>query len=338
MSDAVAALPLGARVVVRARIAPGRGGDPAGPSMTDAVGTLVSVDEVALVVDTVRGAVTIERDRVVAAKVVPPRPSRRGAPHRALSTDDLQRIMVDGWAPSEREPLGDWLLRAAGGFTRRANSVMTSGDPGLPLSDAVDVVERWYAGRGLPPVASLAGPHGFRTGDDPLGDLLLRRGYAPQVRALVMTAASATLGARAGSDPTPRVSLSERLDPQWLSAYEQQRALVPGATEAVLSGSPRQVFASVAAPGGGVVAIARLSVAHGWGGLSCLWVDPDHRRRGLAQALTGALGAQARTLGARSVWLQVEEDNAAALALYGALGFGIHHAYEYLVRVSVRGR
>lgn len=92
--DPVEGLPVGARVVVRSRLAEPAGG----PSLTDAVGTLVSVDTRSLVVDTRQGPVTIERSRVVAAKVVPPRPSRRGAPHLALSVEDLQRVMVEGWA------------------------------------------------------------------------------------------------------------------------------------------------------------------------------------------------------------------------------------------------
>ncbi len=86
MSDPVAALPLGARVVVRARLSAQPVADLGGPSMTDAVGTLVAVDATSLVVETSRGRVTIERERVVAAKVVPPkRPvaGRRTSPCRS---------------------------------------------------------------------------------------------------------------------------------------------------------------------------------------------------------------------------------------------------------------
>ena len=50
----------------------------------------------------------------------------------------------------ESERLGDWELRAASGFTRRANSVLPLGDPRLPLDEALDAVRRWYGDRGLP--------------------------------------------------------------------------------------------------------------------------------------------------------------------------------------------
>ncbi|MCR5878040.1 GNAT family N-acetyltransferase [Phenylobacterium sp. J367] len=59
-------------------------------------------------------------------------------------------------------------------------------------------------------------------------------------------------------------------------------------------------------------------------------VDPQRRRRGLARALmTAALGA-AREAGAEACFLEVAADNAAAEALYRALGFrdaGLRRAY-----------
>ncbi|HEX8971474.1 GNAT family N-acetyltransferase [Oryzihumus sp.] len=324
--DPVEGLPLGARVVVRSRLA-----DPAGgPSLTDAVGTLVSVDAGALVVDTRQGPVTIERSRVVAAKVVPPRPSRRGAPHLALSVEDLQRVMLEGWSPVERAGLGDWVLRAAGGFTGRANSVLPLGDPGLPLPEAVAQAEGWYAARGLPPRFLVAGPVGFAVAEDRLGALLLERGYRETNRSVVMTAAAqAVADASAG---TGDVEVTEELSPRWLDAYARQREVVPGATEAVLTGSPGQLFASASA-GGQVVAVARLGlVAGGWAGLYGVWVDPEHRGRGLARALTGALAAQAAARGTRSVYLQTLHANEPATRLYASLGFAPHHSYSYLDR------
>ena len=52
-----------------------------------------------------------------------------------------------------------------------------------------------------------------------------------------------------------------------------------------------------------------------------LAVRPDVRRAGLGRALVEAAAAQASSAGATSLWLEVAQDNAAALALYGATGF-----------------
>jgi N-acetylglutamate synthase len=165
VSDLVAALPLGSRVVVRWRLeAPD---EATGATLTDAVGTLSTRDGDTLTVDTSRGPVTIERRRVVAAKEVPPKPARRGAAHLAIGIEDLQRVMTPSWGAVERGQLGDWVLRASSGYSQRGNSVVPVGDPRVPLADAVVEVEHWYAARGLPAKFAVAGPEGFDAADDP---------------------------------------------------------------------------------------------------------------------------------------------------------------------------
>ena len=343
MSADVSNLPLGSRVVVRWRLAEP---DPAtGATLTDAVGTLVARDSDTLQVDTSRGPVTIERSRVTAAKEVPPKPSRRGAAHLALSIEDLQRVMTPAWGAVERATLGDWALRASSGYTQRGNSVVPVGSPGRPLADAVAQVEDWYAARGLPAKFALAGPEGFDPADDPLGALLLARGYRVGSLTLNLTAARETVAA---SDPGgPAVALGSELTPEWLEAYRRTRATVAGATEAVLRDSPRVVFASIT-PGGGLsqqlglraadaagttpIALARLGIGAGWAGLGAVWTDPAYRGRGLAAHLTAALAAHLRTEDVSLMHLQVEHDNDTAVRLYRRLGFDVHSSYAYLTQ------
>src|SRR6185436_11590647 len=115
------------------------------------------------------------------------RGSGRGRPHRALSVEDLQRVMVGAWPAMETARLGDWVLRASRGFTQRANSVMTAGSPGTPMPAALDSVERWYAARALAPNLTVAGPVGFDAAGDAVGAEALRRGYVPRVSTLTLT-------------------------------------------------------------------------------------------------------------------------------------------------------
>jgi N-acetylglutamate synthase len=323
-TEPLAGLGVGMRAVVRHRIEGG---------LTDAVGQVVGLDADSITLDTPGGRRVIARSAVLLAKQVPPKPSRRGAPHRALSVEDLQRVMVDGWPPVERAPLGDWLLRAAGGFTGRANSVLAVGDPRLPLEAAVARCESWYAARGLPPRFSVAGPAGFAVTDDLLGATLLSRGYSPSPVVDVMTAAAGTVAGALPSAPQdqPAVALEGTLSDRWWAAFQRQRPGAPDIARAVLTGSPEQVFAGVEVEGQ-LAGVARAAFAHAWAGVFAVEVARPFRGRGLAGTLTAALAREACARGIRSLYLQVSRDNAAAVAAYQRLGFSTHHTYVYLDR------
>jgi ribosomal protein S18 acetylase RimI-like enzyme len=336
---------VGARVVVRHRLE--HPDALSGATLTDVVGDLVAADADALVVSTRRGEVRVPRGVVTALKEIPPRPSRRGAPHRALSVEDLQRVMVGAWPAMETQRLGDWVLRASRGFTQRANSVVTAGSPGVPVPAALDAVEAWYAARGLPANLTLAGPVGFDPAADPVGAEALRRGYGRRVPTVTLTAPTRLIAdqpARAASDgpaavggPQP-VEVGLELTEEWLAAYRSYRPVDEVAARAILTGSPAQVFATVRGAGGEVVAIGRLGLAAAWGGIAAMWVDPPARRQGLASRLLTALAVAAADRGAASLHLQTDSDNPEALALYERRGFERHHEYVNLIRTSSTGR
>jgi hypothetical protein len=50
-------------------------------------------------------------------------------------------------------------------------------------------------------------------------------------------------------------------------------------------------------------------------------VHPNHRRKGIARALTAAALEHTRRRGAQAAWLHVRQENEAAVALYRSLGF-----------------
>ena len=318
-------VPVGRRVVVRYR-------RPAGshPPLTDVVGVVTAADDESLTVDGAHGPVRVLRADVVVVKAVPPAPVRRGRPHTAIGSTDLERLMADGWRAVEEEWQGDWLLRASCGFTTRGNSVLPLGDPGLPVDAAVDRVQEWYASRGLPPRVHLVLPPSGDAADDPVGATLVTRGYHLVQPTLVMTAAASHIDPlRDGGVP---VTVEATLSPRWLEAYGRQREVVPGVTEQVLTGSAGQSFLSVTGRSGEIVAVARMAVHPGWAGLSAVWVDPDHRGRGLGRTVLHTVGMLARQQRLASVYLQVEADHDPAVGLYESDGFRTHHAYAYLTR------
>ena len=328
-SDPVDGLRPGMRAVVRRRLEHG---------VTDALGDLVAMDADTVSILTRRGLVVIDRATVVAAKEVPPKPSRRGAAHLAISMHDLERIMVDGWPPIESEQLGGWLLRAAAGFTGRANSVLPLGDPGMPVSDAVDRCESWYDERGLRHLFAMFGPAGFAADDDPLGRELLGRGYGPFNNTLVLTAAAAALPHESTDTSGAHVQLESTPSQPWWDTWAawdtrvapvDETNVAPVVARTVMTSSPDQLFASLER-NGAVVGVARMAFAHAWAGAFAVHVAPNHRRTGVAMQLMGALADAARARGIPSMYLQVTQANTPARSLYERLGFSVHHEYVYL--------
>ena len=80
----------------------------------------------------------------------------------------------------------------------------------------------------------------------------------------------------------------------------------------------------VADDGERLAAYALLKMQGRLGHLLSLAVDPAARRRGLGHALIAAVEDAARARGARHMQLELREDNGAAEALYGSLGYRHH--------------
>lgn len=264
--------------------------------------------------------------------------------------DELERTMATHWQAADRRQLGGWLLRAAGGFTGRANSVLTVGDPGVPVEAAIDEVTAWYAARGLPATASVVGPAG-----PPLPDAAAHHRLGPEFAAagwhlltgagaLVLTADVEPLCGAAGPDRMPDrmpgrapdrlpdgLVLTQEPEPDqgWLGRYRYRGQDLPQNARGLLLSAPEQIFCSVR-DGERTVAVARGSLGGDWVGVTAVEVDPRYRRRGLARALLAAIAEWGLERGAGSAYLQVGDGNDGAIALYVAAGFTVHHRYDYL--------
>ncbi len=294
---------------MRYRLEPG-----SGARATDFVGELIARNDDFLIVDTRSERVKLIRADVLAAKDVPPPASRPGPAHQRVSPDDLEQVMARGWVAIDRAGLGDWVLRSARGFTARANSALVVGDPSLPVDSAISFVERWYAERDAPALFQLPGREGFTAEEHPVGAELLARGYAVAggrpdwARVLVMTGLSAQV-APLTTESVP-VTADAELSPEWLMAYGRSRSVVPGATEAVLTGSEGQLFLSVRDESTRqIVGIARVAIHPGWAGVFGLWVTPERRRTGLASTIVSAAAMVARENAMPAIYLQVSADN-----------------------------
>ena len=236
--------------------------------------------------------------------------------------EDLERAAALHWRAPETEPLGEWRLRAAEGFTGRANSALPVGDPGLPLPEAVTAVEAWYRRRDLRPMIVL--PQG--AGPDPLPQYLAERSWVPRPGpAFVMIADVAGIPAS-----TTGVHFAPEPDAAFLGLYRYRGQNLPPIARTLMMSAPWQAFGAICRDGR-AVACGRISVAGDWGALTAVEVDPACQRQGLGLAITAALAAAAADRGASRVLLQVETGNAPARALYSRCGFRESHRYHYML-------
>jgi ribosomal protein S18 acetylase RimI-like enzyme len=313
---------VGQRVVVR-RVLRDEKGPSGGPAMTDVLGICESWAGGVTGIRREDGSlVEIRTSDIVSGKPVPPRPSVR----MPVSADEVERRAAEQLRPRELEHLGDWLLRCTGGSTGRTNSVLPVGDPGLPLDDALERVLRFYAQRDRPawaqvvvgsPVHEALEDRGWRQArpDEADSDVLL--GSLAQVRRALPLPPDA-----------PPVTRATRLDRAWLVGNDRAQAGYEPVRHQLETDDV--VFAAVMLDG---VQLARSRAAHadGWVSLTDLYVDPDHRRSGLARVVLADLLEWAAERGAGTLLLQVLSDNEPAQRLYAGLGFRRHHAYRYLV-------
>ena len=315
---------VGLRVVVR-RVLRGATGPSGGPAMTDLLGVMESWDATSTVVRAEDGTTTeIALADIVSGKPVPPRPS----PRMRVPAEQACRMANASWPAVHVEPVGDWLLRASGGFSARANSVMAVGDPGVPFEQAVDRARAFYARHGLPLWAQVVVGSGTEARFTGAGWPTARPGEADSHFQLAPVAQASRAVRRLLPGTAPEVEVADRVTEAWLAQDARARAH-PDDARAVLEG-PEQVGFAAVVEDGVVVARGRVGGEGDWAGVTDVWVSPDHRRRGLGLAVMAALLGWAGERGMTSVYLQVRGDNPAGLRLYERLGFATHHTYRYL--------
>ncbi|QNN51715.1 GNAT family N-acetyltransferase [Nocardioides mesophilus] len=325
---------VGQRVVVR-RVLPGRSGPTGGPAMTDVLGTMTDWTPPTTTVLPAGGEpVVIALADIVSGKPVPPRPSVR----LRVTAEQAERRALAGWPPVVAEPLGSWVLRAADGFSARANSVLAVGPPGLPVPAALERVVDFAAAHRISAWAQVVVGSAEAAAVEAAGWVRARPGEADtcfQVASVALASralrALPVPGAGGPSSPGWLVDTAPVASPGWLAGDARARA-TPEAARAVLEGPDEVAFVSVAAADAPdtVVAKGRVSQTEDWAGVTDVWVDPGRRRQGLSLLVMARLLGWAAERGATTTYLQTRGDNPAALALYDRLGFVTHHEYRYL--------
>ncbi len=242
-----------------------------------------------------------------------------------LPTEDIEaieRATVAAVAHEACEVVGPWILALKPGTIGRARSAaplahnLVRDESLLARIEAAYRAQDMVAEFRLPDVDGLSG----------VAALLAERGYAPEQPTLVMEAPVARVAAFA----EPRAVRLAQPDEGWASVFLGQGFdPVDGAHRVkTLTRSPDAVFAAVR-DGAETCAVGVAALAEGWASLHGMRTAQTHRGKGLAGQVMATLAAAAAERGVARMFLQVEEGNAPARALYARAGFAPLWRYHY---------
>ena len=234
----------------------------------------------------------------------------------------IEPISARGWPAAESAELGGWRLYASSGHSGRINTCWALEPLGRDIDEAIGLVEAWYEARGLPPKFKIV-----YAGDAALDLIarLRRRGYSSNTPTLTM---AGPLGGELDPEATVSPDTCEGLarvfaDPTFGHEADAAERL------AALGRIPLPRGFALIRGGGEPAAVGACAVEGDWAGIMGMRTAPSFRRQGLARRLFRTLTAFAASTGATRGYLQVDEDNASAIALYQSEGFEAGYLYRY---------
>ena len=227
---------------------------------------------------------------------------------------------------SQRQLFYDgWLLRLAPGKARRARSVNAHFGSTLPLAQKIRYCERVFEERHLPVLFRMTP---FVQPAD-LDAALAAHGYVAFDPTLVQVA-------RLAKPPEPvdpaGCEIAAPSDAEFADALSTLQGLSPEGRTALferMAASPLRTRALLAYADGVPVAAGTVVLEDGLAGVFSMATAPAMRRRGVATALLGRLLAWAWERNAAHAYLQVDAQNAPALAVYRKFGFATAYTYHY---------
>jgi ribosomal protein S18 acetylase RimI-like enzyme len=257
--------------------------------------------------------------------------SSAGVTDSSSDVSAIERAAFAAWPAEQVVGIGGWRIRFTGGVTRRANSVWTFEERGGALSrgelgERIARAESFYRGQGVRPMFQVPTTAGEL--DAELADC----GYVVEAPVAVMTRTSSELLV---GEPSFAVTVESIASEDWfeLSGRKGRFASVQPIYRALLDRmGNRACFALARDSSTGEAISVGLGVVDGrLCGISSMMTLPAHRGRGAAGAVLAALAAAAEGRDVRTLYLQVERSNPAAMSLYARLGFVERYGYHYRI-------
>jgi ribosomal protein S18 acetylase RimI-like enzyme len=234
---------------------------------------------------------------------------------------ELEKLSDVTWPAERTIEYGKWRIRLSDGFTLRANSVLPTGaaafgEPPVDIAAAVADIKNVYLENRLTPAFTIPVPM-----YEELDTYLEADGWRKKVSVNFLIR---DIGQIENVDhPDLSFEILDHPSQLWLAAQSDH------AIEKLMRRYPARYGALKS--GEEIVAVGRIATYGSWSIVTRLFVSPAYRGNGVAKFLMNQLLLAASGDGATKIALQVDDDNAVALALYQSMGFRVHHNCSYRV-------
>ncbi len=239
--------------------------------------------------------------------------------------------------PSQQSSYDGWLLRYSPGKAKRARSINAIDAGVLPFAEKIEHCLDFYAQHQLPCLFRITP---FSQPND-LDRELTAAGFDAYQDTRVMTLTLSNIA----HVHVPQ-SAAQSGDVKWVDVERFASAF--GALhglDATKARAERERYARSAMTSAYVaqfdgdtpIACGSLAVDGELAGIFGMVTAASHRGRGVATALVAKLLDEARSVGARTAYLQVDASNAPARGTYSKFGFQDCYAYWYRARSEVEG-
>jgi predicted GNAT family acetyltransferase len=245
--------------------------------------------------------------------------------HSVIKT--IEDLSLNAWPSHQIQIYDGWLLRFSYFYTHRTNSVEQIGPSTLPIPEKIAYCEEVYRKWGTPAIfkiSPLISPD--------FDALLEQQQYIIQHSTDVMTIRDLRAY---DSLPVP-VDVSAFIPSTWIEALfalkgttnVMHRLVVPSMYRAI----PKDTVCASVHEDGRIVATGLGILDRDYIGVYAIHVHPGYRRRHYASAICRTILNKGLEKGARKAYLQVVQDNDAAISLYSSLGFSYLYNYRFRVK------
>lgn len=231
------------------------------------------------------------------------------------SHPSLQTLYYDGW-----------ILRFADGYTNRANSVNMIYPSTMDLNTKIEFCEACYWKQHQSSVFKITDGS-----EEQVDALLADKGYH-----LVTPTNLMCMSLKDRNFISGNCSITETVEEEWLDAYFTLEGYsdtkVQKIAKRMMDMIQNQTLYCRIVENGKTVACASAVIERGYMALAHVIVDEVYRKQGYGRMVCESLLSEAKRMGAHEAYLQVVQDNQAAIHLYEKLGYRKLYSYWYRVR------